>query len=96
MKYPWRREGGKRALARAAVATNTNHTTEIDYGAIDAPLLCLWAENDVMQPISYGERLAEEVGGELVPLDESFHWVVEDRTGAYRERVRSFLTETET
>jgi pimeloyl-ACP methyl ester carboxylesterase len=94
MKYPWQRAGGKRALARAAVATNTNHTTEIDYGAIDCPLLCLWAENDVMQPIEYGERLADDLGGEVEPLDEAFHWVVEDRAETYRDRVAAFLAET--
>lgn len=93
MKYPWLREGGKRALARAAVSTNTNHTTEIDYGAIDCPLLCLWAEKDVMQPIAYGERLADELGGEVEPVDEAFHWVVEDRAETYRDRVAAFLAE---
>ncbi len=92
MKYPWlEREAGKRALARAAVSTNTNHTTEIPYDAIDAELLCLWAENDVMQPIDYGRRLAEVIGGEVVALDESFHWVPEDRTEAYRAELRAFL-----
>jgi pimeloyl-ACP methyl ester carboxylesterase len=92
MKYPWlEREGGKRALARAAVSTNTNHTTEIPYDDIEADLLCLWAEADRMQPIEYGRRLADDVGGEVVALDESFHWVPEDRAEAYREELRAFL-----
>lgn len=97
MKYPWLgRENGARALSRAAVSTNTNHTTEIDYGAIDAPLLCLWAEDDMMQPIDYGEKLAEELGGEISRLGDAFHWVVEDRTGEYRDRLQAFLTENVT
>jgi pimeloyl-ACP methyl ester carboxylesterase len=92
MKYPWlEREGGKRALARAAVSTNTNHTTETPYDDIEADLLCLWAEADRMQPIEYGRRLADDVGGEVVALDESFHWVPEDRAEAYREELRAFL-----
>jgi len=92
MKYPWlERDGGKVALARAAVSTNTNHTTEIPYDQISADLLCLWAENDQMQPIDYGERLADDVGGEVVRLDESFHWVPEDRAATYREDLRAFL-----
>ncbi|MFC7177522.1 alpha/beta fold hydrolase [Halosegnis marinus] len=96
MKYPWLdREGGKRALARAAVSTNTNHTTEIPYGDITADLLCLWAEEDAMQPVSYGERLADEVGGDVVRLDEAFHWVPEDRAETYRSELRSFLGTTE-
>ena len=96
MKAPWLREDGKLALARAAVATNTNHTTEIDYDAIDADVLCLWASEDVMQPIEYGERLATDLGGEVAELTEAYHWIVEDRPDAYRENLRAFLTETDT
>ncbi len=91
MQAPWLREGGQRAIARAAVATNTNHTTEIDYDAIDTDLLCLWAEDDVMQPIEYGERLAEDVGGEVVRLSGAYHWVPEDVGGEYREELADFL-----
>ncbi|WP_435195178.1 alpha/beta fold hydrolase [Natronomonas sp. EA1] len=91
MKAPWLREGGQRALARAAVSTNTNHTTEIDYGAISAELLCLWAAADQMQPIAYGERLAEELDGDLQRLDDAYHWVPEDRKDVYADRVREFL-----
>ena len=91
MTTPWLREGGQRAFARAAVSTNTSHTTEIPYGDIDADLLCLWGANDDFQPIEYGERLADEVGGEVVALDEAYHWVTEDRPDAYREELEAFL-----
>jgi len=91
MKAPWLREDGRRAISRAAVSTNTNHTTEIDYGAIEADLLCLWAEDDVMQPVEYGERLAEDVDGEVVRLSGAFHWVPEDVGAEYREAMASFL-----
>jgi len=89
MKAPWLGEGGRRALARAAVATNTNHTTEIAYGDIETDLLCLWGAG--MQPIAQGERLVEDVGGRLVGLEESYHWVPEDRADAYLRELRSFL-----
>ena len=82
MKAPWLREGGKRALARAAVATNTSHTTEIPYGDIDADVCCLWG--------------ADELGGEVVELADAYHWVVEDRTEGYREELAGFLTERDT
>lgn len=91
MKAPWLAEGGQRALARAGVGTNTNHTMEIAYDAIDADLLCLWAEDDVMQPIEYGEKLAADLGGEVVRLSDAYHWVVEDRTEAYTEELLEFL-----
>jgi pimeloyl-ACP methyl ester carboxylesterase len=88
--HPWDSEAGQVSLCRNAVATNTNHTTEIDYGAIDADLLCLWGADDVMQPLAYGERLAEDVGGEVVELD-AYHWVVEDRPERYADEVSTFL-----
>ena len=87
MKAPWLTEEGRRSLSRDAVATNTNHTTELDYTAITADVTCLWGVDDVMQPLAYGERLAEDVAGdgEVVRLEDAFHWVVEDRTEGYRE-----------
>jgi pimeloyl-ACP methyl ester carboxylesterase len=87
MKVPWLTEEGRRSLSRDAVATNTNHTTELDYAAITADVTCLWGVDDVMQPLAYGERLAEDVAGdgEVVRLEGAFHWVVEDRTEGYRE-----------
>ncbi len=90
---PWLSEAGRTSLSRCAVATNTNHTTELDYGAIEADLLCLWGADDSFQPIEYGERLAAETGGEVVALDEAYHWVMEDRTEAYVDGLRGFLAE---
>jgi pimeloyl-ACP methyl ester carboxylesterase len=93
MKAPWLAEGGPRALARAAVATNTNHTMELDYDAVSADVLCLWGADDVMQPLSCGERLADDTDGRVVELDEAYHWVVEDRPDAYRDELERFLAE---
>jgi haloalkane dehalogenase len=87
---PWTTETGQVSLSRNAVATNTNHTTEIDYGEIAADLLCLWGGQDVMQPLAYGERLAEEVGGDVIELD-AYHWVVEDRPERFAEEVSQFI-----
>ena len=58
--------------------------------------MCLWGADDVMQPLSYGERLAADLDGEVVELEDAYHWVVEDRTGRYREELRTFLSETHT
>ena len=90
--HPWDSQAGQLSLCRNAVSTNTTHTTELDYDAIEADLLCLWGGDDVMQPLSYGERLAADVGGEVVELD-AYHWVVEDRPGEYADEVTAFLTE---
>ncbi|MFC6717993.1 alpha/beta fold hydrolase [Natrialbaceae archaeon GCM10025810] len=92
MKAPWLTPEGKVSLSRNAVATNTNHTTELDYGSITAETLLLWAEDDVMQPYEYAERLADDLqNAELSPLSDAYHWVVEDRAETYAERLVSFL-----
>ncbi|PCR89985.1 alpha/beta fold hydrolase [Natrinema ejinorense] len=97
MKAPWLTDEGHVSLVRNAVSTNTNHTTEIDYGAITAETLLLWGEDDVMQPYDYAEQLARDVPeAELAPLSEAYHWVPEDRSDAYAERLGEFLTESNT
>ncbi|MGQ3410949.1 alpha/beta fold hydrolase [Natrinema sp. LN54] len=96
MKAPWLTDEGHLSLVRDAVATNTNHTTELDYGAITAETLLLWGEDDVMQPYAYAERLAEDIAdAELDPLSDAYHWVPEDRSDAYADRLREFLTGAE-
>ncbi|MFC4543354.1 alpha/beta fold hydrolase [Halosolutus amylolyticus] len=97
MKAPWLTEEGHRSLVRNAVATNTNHTTEIDYGAITAETLLLWGEDDVMQPFAYAERLAGDIPDtEIEPLSDAYHWVPEDRSAAYADRLAAFLSDPNT
>jgi pimeloyl-ACP methyl ester carboxylesterase len=91
IQEPWLRENGPLALARAATAVNTNHTTEIAYDRIDSRVLCLWGDDDVMQPVSYGERLAADLDGELERLSPAYHWVVEDQPEDYSAALASFL-----
>ncbi|WP_126661849.1 alpha/beta fold hydrolase [Haloterrigena salifodinae] len=92
MKAPWLTDEGRVSLVRDAVATNTNHTTEIDYGAIEAETLLLWGEDDVMQPYDYAERLAEDLDdAALAPLSDAYHWVPEDRPDAYADHLIDFL-----
>ncbi|WP_224448831.1 alpha/beta fold hydrolase [Haloprofundus salilacus] len=96
MKAPWLGDGGKTALSRAAVSTNTNHTTELDYDAIAAETLLLWGGDDQFQPVSYAERLADDVDStEFVELDRAYHWVTEDRPDVYRDELQTFLDGTE-
>ena len=96
MKAPWDSEKGRISLSRNAAGTNTSHTKEIDYEAITAETLLLWGDDDVLQPVSYAERLAGDLqDARLSRLSEAFHWVVEDRTETYRDRLRSFLAEGE-
>jgi len=93
MKAPWRSEEGRASLERCAVGTNTSHTTELDYSTVTAETLLLWGADDILQPIDYAERLADDIAGaaEVVPLEGAYHWVVEDRTEAYTEHLVDFL-----
>ncbi|SDR16207.1 Pimeloyl-ACP methyl ester carboxylesterase [Halopelagius longus] len=92
MKAQWQSEEAAISLSRNAIATNTNHTTEIDYENISAETLLLWGTNDEFQPVSYAERLKEDLSdAELEGLDDANHWVMQDRPDAYREELRSFL-----
>ena len=93
MKAPWLDAEGEVSITRCAVATNTNHTTEIDYDAIVAETLLLWGADDVLQPIDQAHRLADAISGRatIEGLDRAYHWVTEDRPAAYREHLREFL-----
>ena len=93
MLAPWQSEEGRISLERCAVATNTNHTTEIEYGSIAVPTLLLWGGEDVLQSVDFAERLADELGGptEVVALDRAYHWVVQDRSEAYTDHLLDFL-----
>ena len=42
---------------------------------------------------SSAERRADR---EVAHDEDAYHWVVEDRTGRYREELRTFLSETHT
>lgn len=91
MKAPWMSERGRLALARAAVATNTNHTMEIPLAAIEARTYCLWGSEDAMMPIEYAEQLCDDLDGTLVPIDQAYHWVVEDQPKRYRAALADAL-----
>ncbi|WP_137285945.1 alpha/beta fold hydrolase [Halorussus salinisoli] len=96
MTTPWRSEEGLVSLVRNAIATNTNHTTEIEPEAVTAETLLLWGVDDEFQSIEYAERLRDDIGdAELTGLDDATHWVMEDRPEAYREELSSFLLDTE-
>jgi pimeloyl-ACP methyl ester carboxylesterase len=95
MKTPWQSEEGLTSLVRNAIATNTNHTTEVDPREVTAETLLLWGADDEFQSIEYAERLREDIeNAELTGLDDATHWVMEDRPDAYQEELSSFLLGT--
>ena len=92
MVTQWGSPEGIISLSRNAIATNTNHTTEIDPADVTARTLLLWGAADEFQPISSAERLEDDIdSAELVGLEEATHWVMEDRPDAYHNRLERFL-----
>jgi pimeloyl-ACP methyl ester carboxylesterase len=92
MLAPWDSEEAVVSVSRNAIGTNTSHTTEIDPSDITARTLLLWGADDEFQPISYAERLDEDIDDtELVGLDDANHWVMADRPDAYGDHLREFL-----
>ncbi|MHC3438680.1 alpha/beta fold hydrolase [Natrialbaceae archaeon A-gly3] len=92
MKAPWDSEEGVTSLVRNAVATNTNHTTELDPSEVTADTLLLWGGDDEFQAIEWAKRLESDIeSASLVELEDANHWVLEDRTDAFRDELTSFL-----
>lgn len=92
MTTPWHSEAGVTSLVRNAISTNTNHTTEIDPGTVEARTLLLWGADDQFQSIEWAERLQADIEtAELIGLDDANHWVMEDRPDAYRDELADFL-----
>jgi len=92
MKAPWNSEEGVTSLVRAAVSTNTCHTTEVDPREVTADTRLLWGLEDEFQPVQWAERLEADIDScELIGLEESNHWVPEDRHEAFREHCAEFL-----
>lgn len=63
-------------------------------GEIRVPTLILHGRHDNMVPLRWGERLAERIpGAELVVLEESKHFVLEEEPERVRAAVRRFIAE---
>jgi len=92
---PYSTEVGKLSLIRNASALNTNLTTEIvpRLRSIDVPTLILWGEDDVFQPVSYGERLSSDIpGAHFVRIGGARHFLMVDRPHAVARRLNAFIS----
>ncbi|MCA1673052.1 MAG: alpha/beta hydrolase, partial [Actinobacteria bacterium] len=92
---PYSTEVGKLSLIRNASALNTNLTTEIAplLPSISVPTMILWGEDDMFQPIAYGERLAWDIpGAQFVRLGGARHFAMVDRPRAVADRLSTFVT----
>lgn len=92
---PYSDEEGKTSLIRNASSLNTNHTMELVdlHEKITAPTLVLWGALDAWQPVSDGERLAQEIpNARLKRIEEAAHWVQQEAPEAFAQEIADFLT----
>jgi haloalkane dehalogenase len=62
-------------------------------GALGVPALLLWGEDDFAAPVAGAHRFEREIpGAELVVLEGTGHFVVEDAPERYAEALAGFLT----
>ena len=91
---PYSTAVGKLSLIRDISAFNTNMTTEITalLPMITAPTLILWGEDDFMQPIKYGERLALDIpGARLIRLKNARYFTMLDTEATVAGYIRDFM-----
>ncbi|MBI2876552.1 MAG: alpha/beta hydrolase [Candidatus Tectomicrobia bacterium] len=91
---PYTTEVGKLSLIRNAAALNTNLTMEISPLLLQMamPTLILWGEEDLFQPVKYGERLASDIpGARLIRIRGARHFVMFDRPDEVTEDLVMFL-----
>ncbi|CAH2602450.1 Alpha/beta hydrolase [Rhodovastum atsumiense] len=85
---------GRRAYLRAARALRTEELAsrmdEIE--RLDVPTLIVWGEDDVFQPLHFGQRLARAMPrARLAILDQAGHFLPEDAPGRLVRRILDFL-----
>lgn len=91
---PYATEVGKLSLIRNAAALNTNLTTALTplLPGLKIPTLILWGEDDVFQPVRFGERLSRDIpNAQFVRVKNARHFVMVDQPQAVLHEVEAFL-----
>jgi haloalkane dehalogenase len=91
---PYVTEIGKISLIRNASGLNTSHTTMLvpQHGDITAETLLVWGVDDPWQPISDGERLADEIlNARVAKGPNASHWIQQDAPEEWLAYVGPFL-----
>jgi pimeloyl-ACP methyl ester carboxylesterase len=87
---------GRRAYLRAARALRTDELASrmAEVEALKLPTLVLWGDEDVFQPIAYGERLAAALeNGRLMRIVNAGHFSPEDEPERLAELFLEFSAE---
>ena len=84
----------RRDVARVLRGVDRKHTVRAAelLPAFDKPVLLVWAADDRVFPLSYGERLAATLpNAQLVPVADSYTFVPEDQPEALVDAVLRFV-----
>ncbi len=91
---PYITDTGKVSLVRNASGLNTSHTTMLvdRHAKISAETLLVWGEDDPWQPITDGERLAQDIpNAHLVRVKNASHWIPQDAPDEWLTEVLAFV-----
>lgn len=91
---PYARHGGARALVRQMKALDTRDTLAVqdELGRLRGkPARVVWGAADSFQKVYYGERLAQDLGAELVRIEGGKHFVPEDHPDVLADAVRDVV-----
>lgn len=95
---PYITDHGKVSLIRNASSLNTNHTTMLigRHETIRAKTLLVWGEDDPWQPITDGEKLAQEIpDAALLRVANASHWIPQDAPEEWLAAVVAFVARTD-
>ncbi|MBI2892428.1 MAG: alpha/beta fold hydrolase [Deltaproteobacteria bacterium] len=84
---------GTLAAALAAVRGQRYDRMERRYRTIRKPSLLLWGREDVVTPVSFGERLANDLGARLVVYPRCGHFPMLEAASASNAEIDRFLAE---
>ncbi|KGX92566.1 alpha/beta hydrolase [Pontibacillus halophilus JSM 076056 = DSM 19796] len=93
IKAPYLHEEGKVSLVRNAAALNTNETTALTptLSSIQQPVLLLWGEKDVWQPIETAEKLENDLPNSTLVRVEASHWTPQDAPEVFTAEIKKFI-----
>ncbi|MBP2217618.1 alpha/beta fold hydrolase [Arthrobacter sp. CAN_C5] len=93
---PYVAQGAARSMMRQVSALNVQDTLDIAdrLAALNLPARVVWGEADAFQKIKYGERLAADLGADLIRIPGGKHFTPEDHPQAIAAAINSLLTES--
>ncbi|MGI8633067.1 MAG: alpha/beta fold hydrolase [Solirubrobacterales bacterium] len=91
----YRDSGGAAAFARQAQSLDSGDTEAIagQLPQLSLPARLVWGTGDDFQPVSYGRRLADDLGAELREIDGAKHFTPEDHPEPIAEAIDDLLRE---